>query len=651
VHIWKEGNRIFFKFPFKKLLKEEIKAMQGARWHGYASADNPNPRPLWSVQDTQRNHFQLRYLQGENVYARYDLPQTPVPVVTRYNKSTGQDEHIFKHQIDMASEILTRHFKIIAGDMGTGKSLATIIAAEYALQNDLTSIWYIGPRAGRVAVERELKVWQAKIKPMMFTYEGLVTFIKNLEGKDFDPPRFVWFDESSKVKNGNSQRGQAAKILADAVRDKYGEDGYVVLTTGTPAPKSPVDWYHQAEITEPGFLKEGDVHKFKHRLGVIIEKETFGGGVYPQLVTWRDSTDKCNVCGELKGHENHDPTMALCSGGGEKCHSFEPGVNEVERLYKRLKGLVSVYFKKDCLDLPDKHYKPIKVKPDQTILRVAETIAKTSKSTIEGLTRLRELSDGFQYVNKHTGRIECPRCKGSKIATEYEEIPNTCPNCKDWSEEERFYHDEYGKHETSCPRHFPERKSIEGTCSHCKGSGQIAKLERTTQQVTCPKDKVLQEILDEHDDIGRIVIYAGFTGSIDRVIKVCQKVGWCVIRVDQGSWHGYTNDGSPLNLKTDELYEIFQSGQSKFPRVAFVANPGSGGMALTLTASPTIVYFSNTFMGDDRMQSEDRIHRPGMDLNRGATIVDIIHLPSDEKVLANLKKKRDLQSMSMGDFV
>jgi hypothetical protein len=51
------------------------------------------------------------------------------------------------------------------------------------------------------------------------------------------------------------------------------------------------------------------------------------------------------------------------------------------------------------------------------------------------------------------------------------------------------------------------------------------------------------------------------------------------------------------------------------------------------------------------MQSEDRIHRPGMDVNRGATIIDIFHLPSDQKVLENLRKKRDLQAMSLGDFV
>lgn len=71
-------------------------------------------------------------------------------------------------------------------------------------------------------------------------------------------------------------------------------------------------------------------------------------------------------------------------------------------------------------------------------------------------------------------------------------------------------------------------------------------------------------------------------------------------------------------------------------------------MGLTLTASPSIVYFSNDFNAESRIQSEDRIHRPGMDVNRGATIYDLIHLPTDRTVLENLKAKRVLQDMTLG---
>ena len=73
-------------------------------------------------------------------------------------------------------------------------------------------------------------------------------------------------------------------------------------------------------------------------------------------------------------------------------------------------------------------------------------------------------------------------------------------------------------------------------------------------------------------------------------------------------------------------------------------------MGLTLTASPSIVYFSNDFNAESRIQSEDRIHRPGMDVNRGATIYDLIHLPTDRTVLDNLRAKRVLQDMTLGSL-
>lgn len=85
-------------------------------------------------------------------------------------------------------------------------------------------------------------------------------------------------------------------------------------------------------------------------------------------------------------------------------------------------------------------------------------------------------------------------------------------------------------------------------------------------------------------------------------------------------------------------------------RIVFIGHPGSAGMGITLTASPTIVYYSNDFNAESRIQSEDRIHRPGLDVNLGATIIDLIHLPTDIKVLDNLQKKRDLQSMTLGDM-
>jgi len=59
-----DGRILFLKSPFA--LKDEIKAMRGSKWHGY---DEEEPRKIWSVEDCQRNRFQLGFLCGEDVYA------------------------------------------------------------------------------------------------------------------------------------------------------------------------------------------------------------------------------------------------------------------------------------------------------------------------------------------------------------------------------------------------------------------------------------------------------------------------------------------------------------------------------------------------------------------------------------------------------
>ena len=53
---YKDGRIYFLKSPYS--LKDEIKAMRGSRWHGY---DEESPQKIWSVEDCQRNRFQLSF--------------------------------------------------------------------------------------------------------------------------------------------------------------------------------------------------------------------------------------------------------------------------------------------------------------------------------------------------------------------------------------------------------------------------------------------------------------------------------------------------------------------------------------------------------------------------------------------------------------
>ena len=145
---------------------------------------------------------------------------------------------------------------------------------------------------------------------------------------------------------------------------------------------------------------------------------------------------------------------------------------------------------------------------------------------------------------------------------------------------------------------------------------------RAADRVDCPKDEALRSILEAHDDDGRLVVFAGFTESVDRVTEVVSTERWEWIRLDGRGWSwspGIKLTGTVNGRKVKpyvELLHLFQKGQDLYPRVALVGQADSAGTGLTLTASNEIVFYSNSFNGEARMQACHRIHRPGMDLNK-----------------------------------
>jgi SNF2 family DNA or RNA helicase len=80
----------------------------------------------------------------------------------------------------------------------------------------------------------------------------------------------------------------------------------------------------------------------------------------------------------------------------------------------------------------------------------------------------------------------------------------------------------------------------------------------------------------------------------------------------------------------------------------FVGNPTTGGYGLTLTAATLVVYFSNSFDLEKRLQSEDRAHRIGQ--TQKVTYVDLVAPNTvDEKIVKALRDKIDIASQVMGE--
>jgi len=367
-------DRIWFdRIPFSKVLNAEIKAMAGWRWHGF---DDP-PIKKWSIKNCPRNIFQLRSMMGENVYGWFDRPIR--------DDIVEFDRPVKPQQVDMIRRALTYHYQILAAEQGLGKTLAGIEIME---RSGVVDWWYVGPLSGLASVELEIKKWGLSgVNLTLMTYNRLVS-IHSLES-DIEIPGGVIFDESDNLKTGTTKRATAAQWLADSIREKHGDNGYVIELSGTPSAKHPGDLWKQCEIAWPGFLREGNFGAFEVRYGIMEEGTGVDGATFSKRSGWKE--------------------------------------HEVAKLPSRYAGLMTVYRKQEWLTLPPKKYRTVRLEPSNKVLRVAKTLATVAPNVITALTWLRALSSGFQYVKVQQGEETCPVCGGSGEYAYPEPAP--CQGC------------------------------------------------------------------------------------------------------------------------------------------------------------------------------------------------------------------------------
>jgi SNF2 family DNA or RNA helicase len=136
---------------------------------------------------------------------------------------------------------------------------------------------------------------------------------------------------------------------------------------------------------------------------------------------------------------------------------------------------------------------------------------------------------------------------------------------------------------------------------------------------------------------GKAIIWAHYQYDIKKIIKEIKKIhGPCSV-VD---YYGLTpQDERQGNIKK------FQDD----PRCRFlVGTPSTGGYGITLTAANTVIYYSNGYDLEKRLQSEDRAHRIGQKKN--VTYVDIIAENTvDEKIVKALRDKINIASQVLGE--
>ena len=151
-----------------------------------------------------------------------------------------------------------------------------------------------------------------------------------------------------------------------------------------------------------------------------------------------------------------------------------------------------------------------------------------------------------------------------------------------------------------------------------------------------PRLQTLLDLLDEID--GKVIIWANYRHNIQHLTRALRK------KYGPESTESFYGDTKQQDR--EDILSRFMDPDSGLHYL--VANPKTGGYGLNLTVSHTIIYYSNSYDLEVRMQSEDRIHRIGQ--TSKATYIDLVAKKTiDENIIKALKNKINLASTILGE--
>jgi len=137
---------------------------------------------------------------------------------------------------------------------------------------------------------------------------------------------------------------------------------------------------------------------------------------------------------------------------------------------------------------------------------------------------------------------------------------------------------------------------------------------------------------------GKVIIWASFVHDIEKICEMLHK------EYGPDSYAGFY--GATAQEDRQRIVEEFQDPSS--PLRFFVGNSRTGGFGITLTEASTVIYYSNNYDLEIRLQSEDRAHRIGQKNN--VTYIDLVSPKTvDEKILTALQNKQNIANTVLGE--
>ena len=167
------------------------------------------------------------------------------------------------------------------------------------------------------------------------------------------------------------------------------------------------------------------------------------------------------------------------------------------------------------------------------------------------------------------------------------------------------------------------------TCGHFTAD------DGSTQSVDSNRLNELMSVLDETE--GKAIIWANYQLSVGEIIqRIIKEHG----EDSYVHYYGLTSQEE----RQDNIRKFQEDPKCRF----LICTPQTGGYGITLTQANTVIYYSNGYDLEKRLQSEDRAHRIGQ--KKSVTYVDLIAEKTvDEKIVKALRKKINIASEVMGE--
>ena len=168
------------------------------------------------------------------------------------------------------------------------------------------------------------------------------------------------------------------------------------------------------------------------------------------------------------------------------------------------------------------------------------------------------------------------------------------------------------------------------TCGHIKtDEGEVIEIETN-------RKKVLFDIIEGLS--GKAIIWCNYRKDIEMLKQLFKEKGMLESYV--------TYWGDTPDCERALAVAIFQDDPAC---KIFLGTAQTGGRGITLTAASTVIYYSNSYNLETRIQSEDRAHRIGQKNN--VTYIDLVSRGTvDEKIIKCLKEKKVLADSILDDW-